>query len=162
MLYKWLFKPLLFRMDPEESHNLVAAFLALPGLKYVLGLFFSYSSPALRTTVAGIKFETPVGLAAGFDKNCKLIEVMPALGFGFMEVGTITAKEQPGNPKPRLFRLTKDNALINRMGFNNIGADKAALGLKKVEKNIPLGINIGKSKITPLEDAVSDYIYSFR
>ena len=119
------------------------------------------------TTVFGLNFPNPVGLAAGFDKNGVALPAWEALGFGFVEIGTVTAQAQPGNPRPRIFRYPAQEALINRLGFNNDGADVVAERLAKLRASgawprIPVGINIGKSKATPLENAVEDYVYSFR
>ncbi len=165
MVFKQFVRPLLFRGDPEQMHDSMSGMLALAGkyspVRSAVKSVFSYSHPMLETTVAGIRFPNPVGLAPGFDKHCRLIGIIPAFGFGCIEVGTITARAQEGNPKPRLFRLVADKALINRMGFNNPGADVIRERLKPVRKNIPLGINIGKSKVVPLADAVDDYLYSF-
>lgn len=113
-------------------------------------------------TLFGVRFPNPIGLAAGFDKDAVVIDQWRNLGFGFIEVGTVTRHPQPGNPKPRLFRLRKDQAIINRMGFNNAGADAMARRLESAKPGIPVGVNIGKSKITPLEEAAEDYAYSFR
>src|SRR5207302_5206168 len=118
-------------------------------------------------TVFGLTFRNPIGLAAGFDKNGVALPAWAALGFGFIEIGTVTAKPQPGNPKPRIFRFAGQDALINRLGFNNDGADTIAQRLRKLRESgrwpaVPVGINIGKSKITPIEEAASDYVYSFQ
>lgn len=165
MVFKQIIRPFLFRGDPERMHDSLSRILARAGkygaVRNAVRSAFTYSHPMLETTVAGIRFPNPVGLAPGFDKHCTLIDIIPAFGFGFIEVGTITARAQEGNPKPRLFRLVADKALINRMGFNNPGADVIRERLKSVRKNIPLGINIGKSKVVPLADAVDDYLYSF-
>lgn len=119
------------------------------------------SNKALETEVFGIKFPNPVGLAAGFDKDAKLVDPLSDLGFGFVEIGTVTPKPQPGNEKPRLFRLKKDSAIINRMGFNNQGVEAAVARLKKKKKNIVIGGNIGKNKVTPNENALDDYLICF-
>lgn len=118
--------------------------------------------PGREKTVFGVRFPNPIGLAAGFDKDGVALNGLKHLGFGFVEVGTVTRHAQPGNPKPRLFRLPKDKAVINRMGFNNHGADALARRLENANPGIPVGINIGKSKVTALEEAASDYAYSFR
>ena len=147
-------KPLLFRMDPETAHNL-AVWAISKG-------FVKGRAPAQKPVEAfGVSFQNPIGLAAGFDKNAIALNRWKNLGFGFVEVGTITRHPQPGNPRPRLFRFPEDQAIINRMGFNNLGADAAAERIVKASPGIPIGINIGKSKITPLEEAVDDYAYSF-
>ncbi|RMF88274.1 MAG: quinone-dependent dihydroorotate dehydrogenase [Nitrospinota bacterium] len=166
MLYTSLFRPFLFRQDPEAVHELVIRLLEQVGktplLSGCLRRCFSVEDRRLVSTVMGLRFPNPVGLAAGFDKNGRLVRSIPLLGFGFMEIGTVTAHPQAGNPRPRLFRLPADQALINRMGFNNAGADAVAKHLEQAGKPpIPLGINIGKSKIVPLSQAVADYLYSF-
>lgn len=124
---------------------------------------YGLNDKKLETEVFGLKFRNPVGLAAGFDKNAEYVEEMAALGFGFVEIGTVTPRPQPGNDKPRMFRLTDDDALINRMGFNNQGVDVAATRLRfiKNRKNIIVGGNIGKNKDTPNDEAVNDYVYCF-
>lgn len=165
-MYK-LVKPLLFSLDPEQAHRLVSgglrSFSKLWGSKRLLKSIYGYEHPSLEREVFGLKFKNPVGLAAGFDKNAEYVAEMSALGFGFIEIGTVTPLPQPGNDKPRLFRLVEDQALINRMGFNNQGVDVAATRLKhlKDRKHIVIGGNIGKNKATPNEDAVSDYIKCF-
>jgi len=154
-------------MEPETAHYTVTSglksVLKVWGAKNILKTAFSYANPSLEKEVFGLKFKNPVGLAAGFDKNAEYIHEMAALGFGFIEIGTVTPRPQPGNDKPRMFRLTKDEALINRMGFNNQGVDVAALRLKYfTDRNgLIIGGNIGKNKITPNEDAVNDYIICF-
>jgi dihydroorotate dehydrogenase len=165
MVFKQLIRPVLFQGDPERMHDSLTRVLAGAGyialVRKTMRSLFSYSHPALETTVAGIHFPNPVGLAPGFDKHCRLVDIVPAFGFGFIEVGTITGQAQEGNPKPRLIRLVEDKALINRMGFNNIGADAIRERLLHVRKRLPLGINIGKSKVVAIENAVDDYVYSF-
>jgi dihydroorotate dehydrogenase len=166
MIYKTLIRPALFQVDPERIHEIASA--GMRQLRFVAGAlegFLTVRDSRLEVEVFGLRFRNPVGLAAGFDKDARLVEAWPALGFGFVELGTVTAKAQPGNPKPRLFRLPREKALINRMGFNNEGADAVAARLKaygeEALRRIPLGVNIGKSKATPLEEAVEDYLYSF-
>jgi dihydroorotate dehydrogenase len=127
--------------------------------KLVGNVLFGIKHPSLKRNVFGIEFENPVGLAAGFDKDANLIDIFNDFGFGFIEIGTITPKAQPGNPKPRLFRLTQDQALVNRMGFNNYGAEKALHKLKNRKSKVIVGGNIGKNKITPNEEASEDYVY---
>jgi dihydroorotate dehydrogenase len=167
-----LLKPLLFLFDPENVHHFVTRnlkrFNRLPGGTFMSKAMWGLDDHRLEKEVFGLKFKNPVGLAAGFDKNAELISEMGALGFGFIEVGTVTPLPQPGNPKPRMFRLPEDGALINRMGFNNLGVDIAAARIAAYRKNLnskqtPLiiGGNIGKNKVTPNEDAVSDYIKCF-
>ncbi len=165
-MYK-LVKPLLFSMDPETAHHQVTGalkrFYNIWGAKQLLKSAFGFEHPRLEREVFGLHFKNPVGLAAGFDKNAEYVEEMAALGFGFVEIGTVTPRPQPGNVKPRMFRLTEDEALINRMGFNNQGVDVAATRLRYVKnrERIVIGGNIGKNKDTPNEDAVHDYIYCF-
>lgn len=166
MFYQNLLKPILFQFDPESAHHLATSFFHIsqkvPFFHQTLASIFEYQSSRLSQEVAGIHFPNPVGLAAGFDKTAELFPSFIHMGFGSVEVGTITAKEQPGNEKPRLFRYGKEKALINRMGFNNPGADQVAGILKLQTKKGVRGINAGKSKITPLEESVSDYVYSFQ
>lgn len=163
--YERFVRPWLFSLDPEIAHHLALKFLSIAGS---LPIAFSAFRPALKSTrVFGITFPNPVGLAAGFDKNGIALRAWAALGFGFVEIGTVTAQPQPGNPKPRIFRFPEQAALINRLGFNNDGADVVAARLEQQRARggwpaIPVGINIGKSKVTPLEGAVEDYVYSFR
>lgn len=134
----------------------------IPGVPSLLETLFNYKHPKLERTVFGLKFINPVGLAAGLDKDATLFNELGHLGFGFIEVGTLTPKPQPGNDKPRLFRLISDHALINRMGFNNEGVDVAVLRLKnRRNKEILIGGNIGKNKVTPNEEAVNDYVLNF-
>ncbi len=160
-MYKLLLKPLLFQLDPEKAHKLVTKvsnFMSLmPGMKFLFRSMYCVNDKRLEREVFGIKFPNPVGLAAGFDKEAKLYNSFTDFGFGFIEVGTITPKAQPGNPKPRLFRLPNDDALINRMGFNNEGLEVTIERLKNRNSTIIIGGNIGKNKITPNEESVSDY-----
>jgi dihydroorotate dehydrogenase len=161
-MYKILIKPILFLFPPEAAHDLIAALLKIPGVGWLLGLFYKYEDARLEQTVFGLKFPNPVGLAAGFDKDAKFFEEISNCGFGFIEVGTVTPKPQPGNEKPRSFRLTADNAVINRMGFNNEGADAMVSRLKQRKKSsVIIGGNIGKNKVTPNENALADYEYCF-
>lgn len=166
MFYNHLIKPILFHLDPESAHHLAATFLSLsqkiPFFHKTLSSLFEYKSKRLEQTIQGIHFPNPLGLAAGFDKTAELYPTMIHMGFGSIEVGTITAKAQPGNDKPRLFRYPKHKALINRMGFNNPGADTTESNLKKQEKFGVRGINAGKSKVTELENAVDDYVYTLK
>ena len=159
-----LLKPILFQLDPEEAHHFTIHNLQLAGkfpplLKLIAG---KVEHPSLHRNLFGIDFPNPVGLAAGLDKNGDVIDEMSMMGFGFVEIGTITPRPQPGNDKPRLFRLIKDSALINRMGFNNVGAEVAAQKLKRRKTNIIVGANIGKNKATSNEDAIRDYEYCFK
>src|ERR1041384_6545303 len=159
MLYRKLLRPLLFKLPPETAHE-----LALHALTLSLGTKPLRRAASRRFGVEtfgeirrfGLSFKNPVGLAAGFDKNGVAARELAALGFGFIEVGTVTALAQPGNPKPRLFRLPKDHALINRMGFNNAGAEAMCARLLEPRRTI-VGVNLGKSKVTPEEQAAGDY-----
>jgi dihydroorotate dehydrogenase len=164
-----LLKPLLFSLDPETVHDGVLGLLETTArtkpLLEMVRAFCATPNPRLETDCMGLRFPNPVGLAAGLDKNALALPIWAALGFGFVELGSVTAKAQSGNDKPRLFRLPEDGALINRMGFNNHGADVVAARLELWQhthgaSRVPLGINLGKSKITPLEDAPQDYLYS--
>lgn len=164
-MYKSILRPILFLFDPESIHHFTFWFLKtvckIPGVRFLLTKAFCFSHPALKRKLFGIEFENPVGLAAGFDKDAKLIDELTCFGFGFIEIGTLTPKPQAGNAKPRLFRLPDDKGLINRMGFNNEGAIAAVAGLKKRESKIIVGGNIGKNKDTPNEKALDDYAYCF-
>jgi dihydroorotate dehydrogenase len=164
-VYHSLIRPFLFLFDPEKIHHFTFNFLKfigiVPGMKAMLKSFYSVADKRLERTLFGIKFSNPVGLAAGFDKDAKLIDELACFGFGFIEIGTLTPKAQPGNDKPRLFRLPQDQALINRMGFNNGGVQEAVERLKKRKSNVIIGGNIGKNKITPNENAFEDYAYCF-
>lgn len=163
-MYKSIIRPILFSFDPEKIHHFSFRFLKfsqkIPFVPYILRSQFQVNDPKLQTEVFGLKFPNPVGLAAGFDKDAKLFKELSNLGFGFIEIGTVTPKAQPGNELPRLFRLPKDKALINRMGFNNGGAWEAAKRLRK-NKTILIGGNIGKNKWTPNEEAILDYEICF-
>lgn len=165
-MYK-LVKPLFFTMDAETAHHTVTSglktFHKIWGAKSLLKQAFRVDDPSLEREVFGVKFKNPVGLAAGFDKNAEFVEEFSNLGFGFVEIGTVTPRPQMGNDKPRMFRLPKDGALINRMGFNNQGVDVAALRLKYFTKRngLIIGGNIGKNKDTPNEEAVNDYLICF-
>jgi dihydroorotate dehydrogenase len=166
-LYGALAKPLLFRLDPERAHELVALAgrlgVAAPGASAVLStLYGSPRSPRLLSTVCGIDFPNPIGLAAGFDKTGELYSFFSRVGFGFIECGTFTARPQAGNPKPRLFRFPAEEALVNRMGFNNPGAERAARTLRGQRRGVPRGVSIGKSKVTPLAQAAADHRESLR
>lgn len=159
-------KKILFKYDPEKVHYKVMSWLTKA---YNLGLGkrylesnYSFKHPSLEREVFGLKFKNPVGLAAGFDKDAKFVDELACLGFGFIEIGTVTPRAQDGNEKPRLFRFPQDDAIINRMGFNNEGAEAAALRLKNRKTDIVIGGNIGKNKSTPNEDAVKDYERCFR
>ena len=166
--YELFVRPLLFSLDAETAHHLTIALLQRashfgPALRVLRSL---QPSPKPKT-LFGLNFPNPIGLAAGLDKNGVALPAWAALGFGFIEIGTVTAKAQPGNPKPRIFRLPEQQALINRLGFNNDGADAIAQRLAALRESgrwpaVPVGINIGKSRATPLEQATDDYLYSFR
>lgn len=166
-LYEKIAKPLLFRMDPEHAHHFTIGRLRWAGKSKLLQSLIKASFdvpdiPSLQVELAGLKLKTPIGLAAGLDKDGQAVPAFSAMGFGFMEAGTVTPRPQPGNDKPRLFRLPDDEALINRMGFNNQGAEAMAAELQSVQRQIPIGINIGKNKDTPNERAVDDYIACIR
>ena len=156
-----LFRPALFRLDPEIAHHLTLAGL---NAAYSLGLsrIVSPRPPDDPRTVMGLNFPNPVGLAAGLDKNGDCINGLAALGFGFIEIGTVTPLPQPGNPKPRLFRLSQANAIINRMGFNNHGVNKLIENVRHAKYQGILGINIGKNAATPIEKAADDYLICLR
>jgi dihydroorotate dehydrogenase len=166
--YERLVRPILFSVSAETAHDLAIRNLrAISSWPAALSQLERFQPGLHSTEVFGLRFPHPVGLAAGFDKNGVAIPAWAALGFGFIEVGTVTAKPQPGNPKPRIFRYSDQQALINRLGFNNEGADLVAARLSALRESgrwpaIPVGINLGKSKVTPLEQAVDDYTYSFR
>jgi len=162
-MYKFLIRPFLFLFAPESIHHFTFRTLHLagkiPGLNSLLANIFTIKDSRLERTILGLHFSNPVGLAAGFDKDAKLIDGLASFGFGSIEIGTLTPKGQPGNDKPRLFRLPEDNALINRMGFNNQGVLAAVERLKKGEGKgkVVVGGNIGKNKVTPNEQALDDY-----
>ena len=161
-----IIKPLLFKFDPENIHHFVTGGLRAAnrvwGVKTILKNAFQLEDKRLERDVFGLKFKNPLGLAAGFDKNADFIDELAGFGFGFIEIGTVTPLPQPGNEKPRMFRLTEDEALINRMGFNNQGVDVVAHRLRTLDrKGLIIGGNIGKNKLTPNEDALSDYIKCF-
>jgi dihydroorotate dehydrogenase len=160
MVYRSLLRPLLFCLPPETSHHLALSSLRL--VKPINSLIFKETEiPSLKIKLFGLTFANPVGLAAGFDKDGIALQELAALGFGHIEAGTVTYHAQPGNPRPRLFRLPKDQALINRAGFNNQGAAAFAERVRAARPKCILGVSIGKSKITPLENAVDDYLASF-
>ena len=155
-------------MDPEQVHEMAIGVLeALSQLRWLLDVVPRPDDQRLNREVFGVRFPNPIGLAAGFDKNARALPAWEALGFGFIEIGTITAQGQAGNPRPRIFRVPEQNALINRLGFNNEGVEKIALRLEHLLRSsawpkIPVGINIGKSKIVPLGEAATDYVRSFQ
>lgn len=171
-MYKTLLKPVFFKFQPETAHHLALSLfktaLLIPGFGYFFDKKYNKRYPHLEKKVFGLTFKNPVGLAAGFDKNAAYIPLMARLGFGHIEVGTVTPLAQPGNDKPRLFRLPKDEALINRMGFNNDGVDVMVENLKRSsvvaarkKYGVVIGGNIGKNKVTPNEDAWKDYVICF-
>jgi dihydroorotate dehydrogenase len=167
-IYEGLVRRLLFTLSAEAAHNLaIRALRSASHRPAALRQLERFRPPPKPKTIFGLTFPNPIGLAAGFDKNGVAIPAWAALGFGFVEIGTVTAQPQPGNPKPRIFRYPEQGALINRLGFNNDGADVVAARLRALHESgrwpaIPVGINLGKSKVTPLEKAVDDYLYSFR
>ncbi|MDO6519776.1 quinone-dependent dihydroorotate dehydrogenase [Zobellia uliginosa] len=162
-MYKSILKPILFLLDAEKAHHLtfsLVRFLCKIGFSGLFEAIYKIEDPRLEKEVFGIRFKNPVGLAAGFDKDAKLYNELSNFGFGFVEIGTLTPKPQEGNPKKRLFRLKPDQAIVNRMGFNNKGVADAVERLKK-EHKVLIGGNIGKNKVTPNENAVSDYLICF-
>lgn len=164
-MYRQFIKPIFFLLPAERAHYTAMHLLRLthrmPGMPRVLRGLFGVKKKALERKLFGLTFSNPVGLGAGFDKDARWVDELSTLGFGFIEIGTLTPKAQPGNDKPRLFRLPKDEALINRMGFNNGGAEAAAERLKVRNTRVIIGGNIGKNKITPNEEAVNDYLSCF-
>lgn len=165
-MYKYFLRPIFFLLPPEKAHyfvnDLFNVFLKIPGIRSLTKALFQVENPKLERELFGLKFPNPVGLAAGFDKQASFYKDFSSLGFGFIEVGTITPKPQDGNPKPRMFRLPKDQGLINRMGFNNGGLEMARKNLEGRDRNFIIGGNIGKNKVTPNENAVDDYLLCFR
>lgn len=162
-MYKLLFRPLLFLFDAERAHYLTFSlvhFLSNTGFSGIFRRMYTLEDKRLEKVVFGLRFRNPVGLAAGFDKDAKLYNELSDFGFGFVEIGTLTPKPQQGNPKSRLFRLKQDQAIINRMGFNNLGVLDAVKRLKK-DHRILVGGNIGKNKVTPNAEAVNDYLVCF-
>jgi dihydroorotate dehydrogenase len=168
MFYSRLLKPIFFRMDPEKAHELAVSIgLRLQqsdAARAFLSDFFAFNDPKLEVKAAGLTFPNPVGLAAGFDKNALLLPILESIGFGFIEIGSITSLPSPGNPKPRLFRLPDDLALINRMGLNNDGAEIITNRLQNRSSNIPIGVNIAKTPQNKLsgDEAVQDYVNSYK
>lgn len=158
MLYS-LLRPLVFALEPETAHGI--AFNAME-TAHRLGLYRARPAPCRSRSIMGLTFPNPVGLAAGLDKNGEHIDALAALGFGFIEIGTVTPRPQPGNPKPRLFRLPQANSIINRMGFNNNGIEGLVANVKAMDYKGILGINIGKNFDTPVEKAVDDYLICLR
>ena len=164
-MYKLIIRPLLFTIDPEKVHYIILNSLKFICNISIIGWLFRYfyqkNSPSLEKELFGLKFKNPVGLAAGFDKNGKYLNELENLGFGFIEIGTVTPKPQPGNPKKRLFRIAKDEAIINRLGINNDGIEICAERLKNNNSNLIIGGNIGKNSSTSNENADLDYINNF-
>src|SRR6059058_3774567 len=166
--YERFIRPLLFSLDPERAHRFTIELLrGASHSDLALGVLRFFQPPSKPKTLFGLTFPNPIGLAAGLDKNGVALPAWAALGFGFIEIGTVTAMAQPGNPKPRMFRLPAQQAVINRLGFNNDGADVIAKRLRGLRQSqrwpaVPVGINIGKSRTTPLERVADDYLYSFR
>ena len=167
-LYERVVKPLLFSLDAETAHRVTIELLrGASHFHLALRVLTFFQPPSKPKTLFGLTFPNPIGLAAGLDKNGVALPAWAALGFGFIEIGTVTAKPQLGNPQPRIFRLPQQQALINRLGFNNDGADAVAERLRRLRSgkwwpSVPVGINLGKSRITSLEQATDDYLYSFR
>ncbi|MDE0546768.1 quinone-dependent dihydroorotate dehydrogenase [Microbacterium sp. C7(2022)] len=164
-MYPLLFRTVLSRMDPETAHHAAMAVIRVLGVRPFSWAARALTAPApeLQTSALGLRFDSPFGVAAGFDKDVKGARGLHALGFGHIEVGTVTAIPQQGNPRPRLFRLIPDRAVVNRMGFNNLGAEQAAARLRKLRKapkRAVLGVNIGKSRVVSVEDATADYVRS--
>lgn len=166
--YKWAIKPILFKMDPEKCHHsavLVGKIMGKYALsRWVLRCFFNYSHPMLQQTIHGMHFANPIGLAAGFDKNAELIELMPSLGFGSTEVGSITGEPCDGNKKPRVWRIPSKKSLRINMGLNNDGAQIISQRLKKVSSRIPLGVSIAKTncpETVDVEQGISDYVKAY-
>ncbi len=165
-MYQALLRPLFFLLPAETAHQLtffvITLLYRIPGVSALVRKLYGQSVPKLERSLFGIKFPNPVGVAAGFDKDAKLIGPLADLGFGFVEIGTVTPRPQIGNPRPRLFRLPADNALINRMGFNNSGIEEAVKRLRTRSKQIIIGGNIGKNKDTSNQQAHEDYLKCFR
>ncbi len=164
-MYKSVIRRILFWFDPEVIHHFtfstIKILMRIPGVPQISRRIFTIKKTGLERELFGLKFKNPVGLAAGFDKNAVLFDELGNYGFGFVEVGTVTPKPQPGNPKKRIFRLREDEALVNRMGFNNDGADAVVERLRKRKTDIIIGGNIGKNKLTPNENAIDDYMICF-
>jgi len=163
MIYRSLVRPLVFRFDSEAVHHVAVRWGGFPGVAALCQKLYLYDDPALHTEVFGLRFSSPVGLAAGFDKQCELVPTLAALGFSHIELGSVTAEPQEGNPRPRIFRLPFDNALINRMGFPSGGAEAFLLRLRNVYGVTPaiIGVNIGKTKVVPIDQALVDYVSTF-
>lgn len=164
-MYKILIRPLLFLFSPEKIHHWLVSIVRfayrIPSCPAIMDMIFSFDKPELKKQFLGLEFKNQVGLAAGFDKDAAFYEEFGHFGFGFIEIGTITPKAQPGNPKPRSFRLPDDRALVNRMGLNNMGVDEAVSRLKKKRNGLIIGGNIAKNTDTPMELAKDDFVYCF-
>ncbi len=165
-MYRFLIRPLLFLFPPETVHHWVVSGLhtafSIPGIKNLVRKIYKIDDPGLETELFGIRFPNKIGMAAGFDKQANIYNHLSAFGFGHVEIGTVNPLPQPGNPKPRLFRLKKDKALINRMGFNNPGVDVFVHNLKRNKPEIIIGGNIGKNTLTPNDEAIDDYLFCFQ
>lgn len=165
-MYKQILRPLLFKFDPELIHEITVEWLSragkLPPVVALLKKIYGKRAADLPIEVMGIQFPTPVGLAAGLDKDARCISALSSLGFGHLELGTVTPKPQPGNPVPRLFRIPEYQAIINRMGFNSGGIHQFLENVASTQKTVPLGINLGKNAVTPIEQAADDYISGLR
>jgi dihydroorotate dehydrogenase len=165
MLYKKLLRPALFKLEPERVHDLTSKFLSSELVDNLLKPFMSFEDRLLNVKAGRLTFRNPIGLAAGMDKNCTALGSWDAIGFGFAETGTVTPLPQKGNPKPRMFRLTGNDAIINSLGFNNCGADEffknIAEGKEKVSNDFITGVNIGKNSMTSLKNAIDDYRFTF-
>ncbi|MBO7143205.1 MAG: quinone-dependent dihydroorotate dehydrogenase [Salinivirgaceae bacterium] len=164
-MYKRIIRPLLFRIDPERIHGVINTGLKVArcvGIGKVMDWCYNPRCLQMETEFCGIKFPNKIGIAAGFDKNAEVYKMLGNMGFGHVEIGTVTPRPQPGNPKPRLFRLPADSALINRMGFNNKGVENAVKNLRRRNHKIVIGGNIGKNSSTPNEKAVDDYVACFQ
>ena len=164
-MYRNFIRPILFLLQPETVHHLIVNLLKIgfkiPGIAYLIKRTYTLEDNRLETSFLGIKFKNPVGFAAGFDKNAEVYNQFSNFGFSFIEIGTVTPLAQPGNPKPRSFRIPKDKGLINRMGFNNKGVDYAVKQLKRKKRSVIIGGNIGKNTLTPNEEAINDYVICF-
>lgn len=166
MIYRKIIRPLMFMLSPERAHRITIAALRavgmIPGSRWLMSRLMAVRDPALEREVFGVKFPNPIGIAAGFDKDAEVYNELSAMGYGFVEIGTVTPRPQPGNPRPRLFRLPKDMAIINRMGFNNQGMYNAIGNLRHRKRGTIVGANIGKNTLTPIEEAPADYLKLFR
>ena len=164
-MYKKIIRPILFLVDPERIHSVINTGMKVArcvGLGKVMDWCYNPRCLQMETEFCGIKFPNKIGIAAGFDKNAEVYKILGNMGFGHVEIGTVTPRPQPGNPKPRLFRLPADSALINRMGFNNKGVENAVKNLRRRNHKIVIGGNIGKNSSTPNEKAVNDYLACFQ